>query len=274
MSVTVVDAGKVSEYKLEITHLVTVGCSWTYCQGLENITRDGWPALVAKDLNIPVVNLGTPGIGNDNIHRRTYEYFYQNLPTKSNPLFIIAWTQPWRREAWFEAHGTSPVRAEFNEYGIINMPKDTPQNHYEHALLENWDEEDFHRKTLLYKLSLINLFRANNIPYLMTDFSSHYPPPKQVQEKIKKHYSVLWETMMNDSQKIKEFHQLTKRIPKTPCMHENEEGNRVVADYAISEIRNRFGSYKFVNNKEYLKLSEFIKGQKYSGIFPEWCEIE
>lgn len=274
MSVTVVDAGKVSEYKLEITHLVTVGCSWTYCQGLENITRDGWPALVAKDLNIPVVNLGTPGIGNDNIHRRTYEYFYQNLPTKSNPLFIIAWTQPWRREAWFEAHGTAPVRKFFNEYGIINMPEDKPQNHYEHALLENWSEEDFHRKTLLYKLSLINLFRANNVPYLMTDFSSHYPPPKQVQEKIKKHYSVLWETMMNDSQKIKEFHELTTGIPKTPCLHENEEGNRIVADYATSEIRNRFDDYKFVNNKEYLKLSEFIKGQKYSGIFPEWCEIE
>ena len=273
MNVTVVDAGKVSECKLEITHLVTVGCSWTYCQGLENITRDGWPGLVARELNIPLVNLGTPGVGNDNIHRRTYEYLYQNLPTNSNPLFIIAWSQPWRKEAWFEGHGTAPIKRLFSEYNVVSMPEDKPQNHYESALLENWDEEDFYRKTLLHKLSLINLFKANNVPYLMTNFCSHLPPIK-VMNKINTHYGNMWDTMINDPGKITDFYKISNELPKLPCGHEGIEGNRVIADYSISEIKKHFTDYNFVNHKPYLSLDHFLLGQKYSKKFPEWCDFK
>ena len=80
---------------MDISHIVTIGCSFTYCQGLPIF--QGWPALVANALDCPLVNLGIPGVGNDNIHRRLYEYIYNDLLIyNSKPLVIIAWTQPWR----------------------------------------------------------------------------------------------------------------------------------------------------------------------------------
>ena len=63
---------------LEISHLVVNGCSFTYCQGLESPNTQGWPALLAKKLNVPVVNLAAPGSSNDGIYRRTYDYFYND----------------------------------------------------------------------------------------------------------------------------------------------------------------------------------------------------
>jgi hypothetical protein len=61
---------------MDITHLVVNGCSWTYCQGLEDPKNQGWPKLLADQLGCEVVNLAIPGTGNDTIHRRTYEYVH------------------------------------------------------------------------------------------------------------------------------------------------------------------------------------------------------
>ena len=39
----------------DITHLVVNGCSWTYCQGLDDPKTQGWPALLAKKLGVEVL---------------------------------------------------------------------------------------------------------------------------------------------------------------------------------------------------------------------------
>ena len=56
---------------MEISHLVVNGCSFTRCQGITNPDIDGWPALLAKKLNVPVVNLAKNGSGCDGIYLRT-----------------------------------------------------------------------------------------------------------------------------------------------------------------------------------------------------------
>jgi hypothetical protein len=88
MNVIAVDAEKVSGFKLKITHVVTIGCSWTYCQGLDSPSTQGWPALVAKKLNVPLVNLAVPGVGNDFIHRVSHEYIYKNYSYISSDSII------------------------------------------------------------------------------------------------------------------------------------------------------------------------------------------
>lgn len=249
-------AERVLEYSVNISHLVTVGCSFTYCQGLPDILNQGWPALLARKLNIPVVNLAVPGIGNDAIHRITYEYIYQNLPTNSKPLVIVAWSQYWRREAWYK---------EKNDYNIISFPDESPKDHYQYALLENWSEEDFFRKTTLYKLSLVNLLKNHNIPFLITDFTAEYDIDHNTRQK----YTEMTSGIKNS---IKNFFEITAHLPKLPCGHHGIEAQKELSEYTFSEIKNNFG-YITPIDKPFLKLQEYITQSKNHQRHPIWCDF-
>lgn len=266
MSVTAVDAGKVSEFKLEITHLVTVGCSWTFCQGLEDKTQNGWPALTAKELNIPVVNLGMPGVGNDAIHRKAYEYVYENLPTGSKPLFVIAWSQYWRREIWqkyvyFDASDFKPIS--LNDSKNINDP-------HEISLLESWDYVSFVRLTYKYKLSLINLFKTMNIPYFMTDYSDNVCPESDM-EIFKKQFPRMYASVNNDQYKIKNFYEMSQLRPPLPCGHDDKEVQVMIADYLIDQIKEKFSEYTFVNDRPFLTTRDMMEKSPLHRKFPDWC---
>ena len=268
MSVIAVDAEKVSEFKVEITHLVTVGCSWTFCQGLENKTQNGWPALTAKALNIPVVNLGLPGVGNDCIQRRAYEYVYENLHTGSKPLFVIAWSQYWRREIW-QKKVFKDFR--FNDYAPIMLKDSTnTKDPHEISVLESWDYYSFVRRTYKYKLSLINLFRSMQIPYLMTDYADNVCPPNDM-EIFKKNYPGMYAGVNDDQYKIEDFYKLTHPYTRLPCGHDGEEAQVAVADYLVEQIKDNFGNYNFVNDKPFLTTREMLKYSKYHRKFPDWC---
>lgn len=87
---------------IEISHLVVNGCSLTYCQELEDPKAQGWPALLAKKLGVPVVNLAYCGSGNDGIARRSMEYFYKDKKFNNKPFYIHAWSYLARREDIFK----------------------------------------------------------------------------------------------------------------------------------------------------------------------------
>lgn len=265
-------AVRVLEFKMEISHIVTNGCSFTYCQGLDNPITQGWPALLADKLYTRVVNLGLPGVGNDNIHRRTYEYVYKNMTIGEGvPLFVIAWSQPWRREAWFNRIKKlrNPV---FNEYNIIAFAKDDPEDYYEKSMLEHWNQEDFIRKSILYKLSLINLFENHGIPYVMTNFSPLWEDD-EIQDIITKKFPELITAIENKNMGYN-LHELVHDLPKLPCGHDGVDAQKVIASYLAQKIRELYPYGKFVTNKPYLQLNDFIKGHKYPEKFPEWCEYQ
>jgi hypothetical protein len=271
MSVTAVDAEKVSEFNVEITHLVTIGCSWTFCQGLENKIQNGWPALTAKALNIPVVNLGLPGVGNDNIHRRAYEYVYENLSTNSKPLFVIAWSQYWRREIWQKK---LHLDSRFNDFAPIILKDINDINDpHEISVLESWNYCSFVLKTYEYKLSLINLFNSMRIPYLMTDYADNVCPEDDM-EIFKKNYPGMYEYVNTDQFKIKDFYKLSELHPKLPCGHDGEESQVAVADYLVDQIKEKFSNYSFVNDKPFLTTKEMMMKSKYHRKFPEWCTFQ
>ena len=257
---------KVLGCNLKITHLVTVGCSFTFCQGLENKLENGWPAVIAKSLNIPLVNLGVPGVGNDSICRKTYEYFYENLPTNSNPLFIIAWSQYWRREAWVRRQHYQNI----NNYAPVSLEQDSPKNAHEKAVLEDWNEIDHIRRTYMNKLSLINLFNAHNTNYLMTDYMVEMKQEEN-EFKVKTIFPNVFDAVYKDPNKITNFYSLSNSYPKTVCQHDGVEGNRAIAEYTLGQINNKFT--EFTNEHEYLTLSSYIKTQPHMERFPDWCNF-
>lgn len=235
---------------MKISHLVTVGCSWTYCQGLENPKIQGWPALLAKKLNVPVVNLALPGAGNDAIHRRTYEYFFEDVKNNNNPFYIVAWSQMWRREAWCSAYYNPNVP---NSYSIIAMPDKTPTNPYEEALLDNWSEEDFLRKTNLYRLSLNSLFTAHNIDYVESFFTGNYTESAQI---VEKKFSNASHFLKNKTMMCEPFYKIVEKYPKLPCGHEGYESMPVLADYIYNYILSNYGNITVVE-KPFLSLAGF-----------------
>jgi hypothetical protein len=265
MSVTVVDAEKVSESKLEITHLVTTGCSFTYCQGLP--INQGWPALLAKSLDCPLVNLGLPGIGNDAIHRKLYEYIYNNsLLEGSKPLVIIAWSQPWRRESWSAVNYTDN---NFQNYAPIMLPASSPSTHQDYVLLENWNDEDFYRRTLLSKLSVINLLNQFDIPYIMTDAM---PQDDDLNSNVFTKFPGLT-SYVNTKYYIDPIHRI-QHNDYLPCGHYGPARNSAVKEHILQSILLLYPNLIFSKNKKYYPLYEYIALDKYHQKFPEWCTFE
>lgn len=236
-----------------ITHLVVNGCSWTYCQGLDDPKTQGWPALLAKELGVEVVNLAVRGCGNDSIHRRTYEYVYENLPTGSKPFFVIAWSQYWRRETWYNEF---PGYEDFNDYSIIALPAagSLPNTNIQRALLDDWNDLDFYRRTYLYKLSLMNLFKSHDIPYLMSDYSSD--DRSEIIEELRKRFPVIIDTVLKNPRQLMNFNVVTGTLPVLPCGHDGMEAQELVSTYVKSEVDKQYGKLKVVPGN-YLALKDF-----------------
>lgn len=238
----------------DITHLVVNGCSWTYCQGLDDPKTQGWPALVAKELGVEVVNLAVPGCGNDSIHRRTYEYVYESLPTGSKPFFIIAWSQYWRRETW---HNKFLGYKDYNDYSLVSLPNEgsLPETNMERALLDDWNELDFFRRTYLAKLSLMNLFKSHEIPYLMGDYSYEINEEAIIEE-LRSRFPVIIDTVLNNPRQINRFSQITAPYSRLPCGHDGLDAQEVLSSYIISEIDKQYGKLNTISGN-YLTLKDF-----------------
>lgn len=246
---------------MKVSHLVVNGCSWTYCQGLDHPNIDGWPALVAEEFKLPVVNLAIPGSGNDGIHRRTYEYAFEDHYDNS-PFYIIAWSQTWRKEAWCKKIYNKDTPSD--GYNIISFPSDNPSNNLEYALLDTWSEEDFYRKTLLYRSSLDCLFKSKNIEYFSSFFATEEFNSGDYKESIrneihsvKKRFINTIEFLNKNSNRIIDFNSICEKYPKTSCGHEGIEGNRALADYIIKEVKIKYNTIEFVD-QPYLTLFDYL----------------
>jgi hypothetical protein len=248
---------------MEITHLVTNGCSFTYGDELSDPKTQAWPALLAKKLNLPIVNLALPGTGNDCILRRTTEYLYENSTTNSKPLVIIAWSQDWRREEWFKNvyYGVS----NFNNYGIIRFPHDKANNHYESALLENLSDEDIYRKTLQRKIAMKMLLNTFNIPHLSTVFAySHYEP--EIKKQMKERFSVMDKIITEDPYLMEDMYMLADQYPKCPGGHNGPEAQVAVAEFIYNKINQIHGEVTPIQSN-FLRLGDFMRYENYP---PHW----
>lgn len=249
---------------LEISHLVVNGCSFTYCQGIDNPAVDGWPALLGKMLGVPVVNLAYPGAGNDRIYRKTYDYFYKNKPYNNKPLYIIAFSSSERREEYYKTYRNEVI----NEYFGLNLRANESKikslnfspDDYEVAHLNNLDPYICERKKLNYWAGTVNLLRANNTPYLTTDyFTTHNT---KVVDWVQLNYSEIYKELYEDCCKLRNFAPITNCLPKTPCQHETEPGHRAIANYVFEFISNMYSKIDLFSC-DYLKLIQTLNKYEY-----------
>lgn len=253
---------------VKVSHLVVNGCSFTYCQGLENPKITGWPALLAKKLGVPVVNIAARGSGNDAITRRTYEYFYKDKKNLNNPLYIIAWSYSTRREEYQEVYKNQEIK-EF--FGISTggwdddsvLEKELVKNMLSHEGLLACE-----RKKLLFGLAVKQLFLSNNIPYIMTDFIPQHD--LNVTKDLEKQFPEMFDDFYHDANKILDLEKLGRdhKDKILSCGHYASEMMPIIADFVYDEIVKRY-NIEIVYN-DYLRLDSYRtehKGNWYNNLW-------
>lgn len=244
---------------IEITHLVTDGCSFTYCQGLYDPPNEGWPKLLADKLGVPVVNIANPGSSNDGIVRRTYNYFYKNLPTNSKPLFVIGMSQSTRREEYFAEFdfGTKYGPEQINDYQILSI--NDPHEPVANAIYSQMNDIGIYmsqeRKFRLWA-SLISLFKANNTPYVIGDYIPDVSD--ETLTFIKQNFPELRNYIITDPNKLKNFCDITNGYPKAMDKgHDGPEAQIVLADYIYNQLIKRYEKIIPIKDANYVSLKDF-----------------
>lgn len=238
---------------LEISHIVTNGCSFTYCQGLDNPSEQGWPALLAKKLNVPVVNLAVKGSGNDAIYRRTIDYFYTSKNLTGKPLYIVAFSQAMRREEYITEYKNHVVGHFHNMASFGDEPIERVI--YEH--MDSVGEYYMEFKKLMHWMSTVNLFKTNNIPYITTNYMCDHGPSVTL---LQKYHKNLYEAVHNDSYRVKDFFEITNKCPKLPCGHDGVEAQHVLAEACFNILNEKFGQI-VTTNSNYMTLDEYAYSQ-------------
>ena len=247
---------------LEISHLVVNGCSFTFCQGLQKPHIQGWPALLADKLGVPVVNLSVGGSSNDSIHRRTYEYFFKSTKFNSKPLYILAFSHATRREEFFKKDEKQSyildLEASAKDFVMsldLNSVPDYVENPYIYRLSFRACEV---KKFLLWN-SLIQLLKNNKIPYLTCDFLPSNDA--QLDNYMREKFCELYDFALSDKAYAGKINELTDKIPKLPCLHDSLEAMPVIADHLYNKILSIYGSIKPIKNK-FLTLDEYYGDNK------------
>jgi len=235
---------------LEVSHFVVNGDSFTYCQNLYCPPLQGWPALVANNYKLPIVNLAVPGIGNDTVLRKTYEYVYKNLKFNNKPFFIIALANSLRFEEYF-------LKSKSWEILQINT---IPHNKIAELLYRECDNTGiglYEIKKLIYMDAMINLFETYKIPYLFTDYC--FDGSKETTDFLKNQVPELYHKIRNHQYKLDDFANFTRDLPKAlDNGHDGEEAQRVLKDYITSKINEIYGNIIPVKT-QYYTLSEYLK---------------
>lgn len=128
---------------------------------------------------------------------------------------------------------------------------------HQQAILPFWNEEDFARKTLINKTSLLNLFRQLDIPYVMGDYCTDLTVFEN--PNFLKQFSVVKNIVADDTFNIGQLHSLTRDLSKTPCGHDGIEGQKAVADYILAKIKELMPDATFnrIEKDKYLTLQNY-----------------
>lgn len=277
---------------IEISHLVVDGCSYAYCQGLENPHIDGWPALLAKKIGVPVVNLALGGASMDAIHRRQYDYFYlsQNFYKKRTitpkPFCIISLTHATRREEFFEQYYNSQLN---NRYVGLDLTPDlqelekiisaldiNPKNlpaYFEFGHFFNANLYTMTLRKLHYWDSIRQLFQNNKVNYCIFDYMPTIGD--NIELLLHQNSYNLLVSLYGDKHYYGNMNEITQNYPKLPCMHDGLEAQHVVCDHIYNNIKNNYGEIVVTSIDEIYKLKNYYDPSNiYRALeFSDWFKI-
>lgn len=234
---------------LDISHLVVIGCSFSYGDGLVNPKEDSWAGLLSKKLNVPVVNLSSRGGGNDRIMRRLFEYHYLNLSKNNNPFYILPFSHSSRREEYIRAA---------NDYMVISMkpPGAIPikREVFSSQFILNHDSFISARKKLMVRSYISDFLNINNINYLVTDFM---PDNEDELQSLNEIYPTVYEKIYTDKYKLKNLTEISIKYPRLPDGHDGIEAQLEIENYVHDELIVRYGN-PTIKQQDYTTLRQYI----------------
>lgn len=163
--------------------LITFGCSFTYGSGLPdccgengsgpdpNITpasKMGWPAVLAKDLDLELINCSKPGASNLEIL-----YHILNFKFNESDTVVVMWTIH-NRDIFFKKSIFS--KHNFRQLGVWMSDKIAMN------WMKNLDEHDMGTKTWIYMHHADLVLKQNRVNYI------HYPAFYHEFEKYKPNF--------------------------------------------------------------------------------------
>ena len=240
---------------LDISHLVVIGCSLSYGDGLTNPKEDSWSAILSKKLNVPVVNLSSRGGGNDRIMRRLYEYHYLNSAKNNNPFYIIAFSHSSRREEYTKTD---------NDYMVVSMKNDPEQmkrEPFSAPSVLNYDPFISARKKLMVRSYIQDFFNINNINYLTTDFM---PDRDDELQSLRNLYPTAYEKIYTDKYRLQNLCEISNKYPRLPCGHDDIEAQVEIGNYVYDELIARYANHT-VMQQDYTTLHQYIDHYKIVG---------
>lgn len=211
--------------------LLTIGCSFTYGEELEDPHTQSWPALIAEEFDYELINLGLCGGSNDYIFRQAIEYTVDDR----YDLVIVQWTEPSRFEVWNE-WSSSPVNVSVNPSGeeVIDHMLPWVKGYYKYS----YNELFAFRNWAVKIQALQNYFKSIYQPYRMIGASGL--DPKGHWRDFRAQLSHLWYRVNAEHyigwphQGLKDWYQDT---PLGPGQHPLEIGHRKIADEIAKHIR-------------------------------------
>jgi hypothetical protein len=232
---------------VDISHLVVIGCSFSYGDGLANPKEDSWAGLLSKKLNVPVVNLSSRGGGNDRIMRRLHEYHYLNSSKNNNPFYILAFSHSSRREEYIR---------EDNDYMVVSMNPDPAMMKrapFSAPSVLNYDPLISARKKLMVKSYIQDFLTLHNINYLTTDFM---PDREDELQSLCEIYPTVYEKVYTDKYRLKNLSEISINYPKLSCGHDGIEAQLEIENYVYDELIAR-------HNEPNAKIQDYTTLQQY-----------
>lgn len=161
--------------------LVTHGCSFTYGEELADPSSSSWPALVAKQLGLDLLNLAKPAYSNDLILE---DLVSTDINKESfQDLVIVGWTSHSRiglkdRNGWFttraNARDNHGHRSDINKLLITELDADWLRDRWlRQVLLAQSYLQSKHAK-YLFLSAFDNLDRLNAKNDLLTKLDSNH----------------------------------------------------------------------------------------------------
>lgn len=206
------------------------GCSLTYGSDLENREEESYPSLIAQHLNLPLLNDALPGSSNERILRTSISGITDLLEKKLNPLVIIGWSESLR----FELCSTDNEWIQFNSHrdrdaklsNMIYSKYMGNNGQFETIITQMILFESFIKERKLKGLQF-NMFP---LPYFQMNFSD----VDRAVKKFDKTYTLF--PMFNIMCYLETF----TNCRRTETDHPDKFSHRVIADFLIRQIEDRF----------------------------------
>lgn len=200
--------------QMTIKRIIAHGCSFTYGQELDDPSTQAWPALIAKELNVELVNLAQPGYSNDGVVQDLVEF-----DLKDGDFVTIGWTTNQRllfvdNEGWYTTmvfEGDTDYRAQ-----VTNL------------LLKTTSLKWLYTRWLTQVLLMQSYFNDKHIPFLFFNTFENFQGEHKLVDSI--------DTIRFFGLRDFAFHRFSDQYPRHPGYHPGFEAHKAFSEVLLKEI--------------------------------------